>query len=300
MDDGSPLAPGAASVPPREGGAEVRRLVGRRRREHQARREAGRGTKQLGHDVVVVISAMGDTTDELMDLALQVTPQPPPRELDMLLTAGERMSAALLAMAIADQGLHARSLTGRRRDHHHPARTATRGSSTSPRAASPRRSTPTTSSSSPASRASPRTPRTSPRWGAAPPTPPPSRSPRRWARTTARSTPTSTASTPPTRASCRARSASPRSPTRRCSRWRRAGPRSCTCAAWSTRGASGCPCRCAPRSPTSPARGSVTLSPWTRRTADPEGAPVEQAIISGVAHDAARPRSHRRRARQDR
>ena len=69
-------------------------------------------TKQLGHDVVVVISAMGDTTDELMDLALQVTPQPPPRELDMLLTAGERMSAALLAMAIADQGLHARSLTG--------------------------------------------------------------------------------------------------------------------------------------------------------------------------------------------
>jgi len=69
-------------------------------------------TKQLGHDVVVVISAMGDTTDELMDLALQVTPQPPPRELDMLLTAGERMSAALLAMAIHDQGHHARSLTG--------------------------------------------------------------------------------------------------------------------------------------------------------------------------------------------
>ena len=69
-------------------------------------------TKQQGHDVVVVISAMGDTTDELMDLALKVSPMPPPRELDMLLTAGERMSAALLAMAIADQGLHARSLTG--------------------------------------------------------------------------------------------------------------------------------------------------------------------------------------------
>ncbi len=69
-------------------------------------------TKQAGHDVVVVISAMGDTTDELMDLALQVSPLPPPRELDMLLTAGERMSAALLAMAIHDQGLHARSLTG--------------------------------------------------------------------------------------------------------------------------------------------------------------------------------------------
>jgi len=69
-------------------------------------------TRQLGHDVVVVISAMGDTTDDLMDLALKVSPQPPPRELDMLLTAGERMSAALLAMAIADQGLKARSLTG--------------------------------------------------------------------------------------------------------------------------------------------------------------------------------------------
>ena len=69
-------------------------------------------TKKLGHDVVVVISAMGDTTDELLDLAMQVSPQPPARELDMLLTAGERMSAALLAMAIADTGFHARSFTG--------------------------------------------------------------------------------------------------------------------------------------------------------------------------------------------
>src|SRR3954470_17012954 len=68
-------------------------------------------TKQEGHEVVVVISAMGDTTDELMDLALEVSPQPAPRELDMLLTAGERMSAALLAMAIGDQGLRARSFT---------------------------------------------------------------------------------------------------------------------------------------------------------------------------------------------
>jgi aspartate kinase len=69
-------------------------------------------TKKEGHDVVVVISAMGDTTDELMSLALEVSPLPPPRELDMLLTAGERVSAALLAMAIHDQGMHARSLTG--------------------------------------------------------------------------------------------------------------------------------------------------------------------------------------------
>ncbi len=69
-------------------------------------------TRKAGHDVVIVISAMGDTTDELLDLAQQVSPVPPPRELDMLLTAGERMSAALLAMAIANLGHQARSFTG--------------------------------------------------------------------------------------------------------------------------------------------------------------------------------------------
>jgi aspartate kinase len=69
-------------------------------------------TKKAGNDVVVVISAMGDTTDELMDLAKQVSPLPPPRELDMLLTSGERISAALLAMAIANLGYSARSFTG--------------------------------------------------------------------------------------------------------------------------------------------------------------------------------------------
>ncbi len=70
------------------------------------------GTKRAGHDVVVVVSAMGDTTDELRDLAEQVTPLPPPRELDMLLTAGERISMALLAMAIAQLGHKAQSFTG--------------------------------------------------------------------------------------------------------------------------------------------------------------------------------------------
>lgn len=69
-------------------------------------------TKRSGNDVVVIVSAMGDTTDELNDLARDVTPEPPPRELDMLLTAGERISAALLAMAIHDLGVHARSFTG--------------------------------------------------------------------------------------------------------------------------------------------------------------------------------------------
>ena len=69
-------------------------------------------TRKAGHSVVVVVSAMGDTTDELQDLADQVSPLPPGRELDMLLTAGERISMALLAMAIANLGLEARSFTG--------------------------------------------------------------------------------------------------------------------------------------------------------------------------------------------
>ena len=69
-------------------------------------------TKKSGHDVVVVVSAMGDTTDELMELANQVSPLPPGRELDMLLTAGERISMALLAMAIGNLGQDARSFTG--------------------------------------------------------------------------------------------------------------------------------------------------------------------------------------------
>ncbi|CAA9324658.1 MAG: Aspartokinase [uncultured Frankineae bacterium] len=69
-------------------------------------------TRKAGHDVCVVVSAMGDTTDELLDLAQQVSPLPPGRELDMLLTAGERISMALLAMAIQSLGLSARSFTG--------------------------------------------------------------------------------------------------------------------------------------------------------------------------------------------
>jgi len=65
-----------------------------------------------GYSVVVVVSAMGDSTDELIDLAQQVSPLPPGRELDMLLTAGERISMALLAMAIGNLGYEGRSFTG--------------------------------------------------------------------------------------------------------------------------------------------------------------------------------------------
>jgi len=69
-------------------------------------------TKRAGNEVVVVVSAMGDTTDDLIDLAKQVSPNPPGRELDMLLTSGERISMAVLAMAINDLGFEARSYTG--------------------------------------------------------------------------------------------------------------------------------------------------------------------------------------------
>ena len=69
-------------------------------------------TKKAGHDVVVIVSAMGDTTDDLIDLAERVSPNPAARELDMLLTAGERISMAVLAMAIHDLGVEARSYTG--------------------------------------------------------------------------------------------------------------------------------------------------------------------------------------------
>ena len=69
-------------------------------------------TQNAGNQVVVVVSAMGDTTDELMDLANQVTDNPSPRELDMLLTSGERISLALLALAINAAGASSRSFTG--------------------------------------------------------------------------------------------------------------------------------------------------------------------------------------------
>ena len=67
---------------------------------------------RAGHQVVVVVSAMGTTTDDLMRLAADVSDQAHPRELDMLLTAGERVSMALVAMAIEDAGMPAVSFTG--------------------------------------------------------------------------------------------------------------------------------------------------------------------------------------------
>jgi len=69
-------------------------------------------TRQSGTDLVVVVSAMGDTTDELADLARKVSTEEHPREMDMLLTSGERISMALVSMAVNDRGQEAVSFTG--------------------------------------------------------------------------------------------------------------------------------------------------------------------------------------------
>src|SRR5215210_1240989 len=69
-------------------------------------------TADAGHRVCIVVSAMGDTTDDLIELARAVSGNPHPREMDMLLTSGERISAALLCMAIRDLGHDAKSFTG--------------------------------------------------------------------------------------------------------------------------------------------------------------------------------------------
>src|ERR671918_698702 len=78
----------------------------------QAVAEGGIGPREQGHDVAVVVSAMGDTTDDLLKMAKQVSPNPDRRELDMLLSAGERISMALLSMAIRELGGDAISFTG--------------------------------------------------------------------------------------------------------------------------------------------------------------------------------------------
>ena len=106
LEPGEPKA-GAGTVVMKFGGTSVAD-------PEKIRRVAARlvTTKQAGSRVVAVVSAMGYHTDELLDLARLVSPQPKPRELDMLISVGERISCALVAMAISDLGLDAISLTG--------------------------------------------------------------------------------------------------------------------------------------------------------------------------------------------
>jgi len=99
--------PHAGTVVMKFGGTSVE---GPERLKQVARRLVG--ARERGARVVGVLSAMGDTTDELLDLARQVSDRPDPRELDMLISVGERISCALAAMAIVDLGHEAISLTG--------------------------------------------------------------------------------------------------------------------------------------------------------------------------------------------
>ena len=69
-------------------------------------------TREKGNDVVVVVSAMGDSTDELIHLAQQINPQPAEREMDLLLSTGEIVSCTLMAMALGSMGYKAISLSG--------------------------------------------------------------------------------------------------------------------------------------------------------------------------------------------
>ena len=96
-----------ALVVQKYGGSSVADIEAMRR---VARRVAA--TRRAGNTVVVVVSAMGDTTDDLLDMADALTHDPPAREMDILLSAGERISMALLAMAVGELGVPARAYTG--------------------------------------------------------------------------------------------------------------------------------------------------------------------------------------------
>ena len=95
-----------------DSGHEVRRHLGRRARGSEARRAAHRRRARAGNQVVAVLSARGKTTDELVDMAFEISERPYEREMDMLLSVGERISCALCAMAIHDMG-HARGVADR-------------------------------------------------------------------------------------------------------------------------------------------------------------------------------------------
>ncbi len=148
----------------------------------QIKRAARRivAAREAGSQVVAVLSARGKTTDELVAQALEISARPDSREMDMLLSTGERISCALCAMAIHDMGHKAISLTGSQAgivtDSSH---TKARIIDVQGRADQGDAAARTGSCWSPASRASRPTAATSPRWAAAAPTPPRSRSPRR-------------------------------------------------------------------------------------------------------------------------
>ena len=259
-------------------------------------------TRKAGHQVVVVVSAMGDTTDDLHDLANQVSPLPPARELDMLLTAGERISMALLAMAIANLGLEARSFTGSQAgvitDAAHGKARIIDVTPGPDRQRARRRRDPDRG------RLPGRVPEQQGRHHAGPGRlghhrgGPGGRAERRRLRDLHRRG-RGVHRRPPDRAGTPG--ASRGSATRRCWRWPRAAPRCCSCAAWSTPGGTACRSTSGRRSATAHRHLGHRAPSSKRRRAG-----MEQPIISGVAHDRSeakitvvgRPRQGRARPRK--
>ena len=229
---------------------------------------------RLGHRMVVVVSAMGKTTDGLLALAGAITPTPDPREMDMLLATGEQVTIGLLAMALQSLGHPACSFTGPAgRPGHRRRRTPARASSASPPSASAPRSTRAASRWWRASRARPR-PATSPPSAAAAPTSPASPSPPRSRRTSARSSPTWTASTPPTPTWCPTPASSPACPTTRCSRWPRLGAKVLQARSVEFAKKYGVPVH---------VRSTFKPDPGTLVTREDHG--MEDVVVTGITHD---------------
>ena len=210
-------------------------------------------TKNAGNDVAVVVSAMGDTTDDLIDQALSIDSNPPAREMDMLMTAGERISMSLLAMAIHAAGSHAYSFTGSQAGFMTDAQFGTAHI----KAVKPDRVRRALNKGSVAIVAGFQgvneggDATTLGRGGS-------DTSAVALAvaldATYARSTPTSMACSPPIRALYRPHAVFPSSTMSRCWKCRPAVPRCLPCVAWNTRSDSTCRCMCAAPSPTVAAR----------------------------------------------
>ncbi len=250
-------------------GPEVRRHVRRRQQAHpRGGRPRPRNPVAPATTSSSVVSAMGDTTDELLAMAHGITPAPNPRELDLLLTAGERIAMSLLAIAINDAGCRPRRTRDRRRESSPTPSTGRRRSSTSGPVGSRRRSDAgnvvIVAGFQGVSERRPGRDHARPgrirhdRGGAGRP---------RWEPEFCEIyTDVDGVYTADPRVVTGARQAASRSRTRRCSSWRRAAPRSSSYDRSSTRGGTASGCTSGPRSPTSPARGSSRRTyGWSRR-----------------------------------
>ena len=196
-------------------------------------------TKNAGNDVAVVVSAMGDTTDDLIDQALSIDSNPPAREMDMLMTAGERISMSLLAMAIHAAGSHAYSFTGSQAGFMTDAQFGTAHiKAVKPdrvRRALDKGSVAIVAGFQGVNEGGDAT--TLGRGGS-----------------DTSAVALAVACSPPIRALCRLHAVSPSSTTSRCWKCLPAAPRCLPCVAWNTRSDSTCRCMCAAPSPTVAAR----------------------------------------------